>query len=86
MIEVDVVELIEYLKNTEETKNINYNFYTEKLNIRTDMTITLSEGFPPFKLEFELELNNSDSVSISYIHSTLIYSMFLFYILNFFLR
>lgn len=66
MIEIDVVELIEFLKNAEETKNINYNFHTDKLNIRTDMAITLSEGFPPFKLEFELKLNDTDSVSIGY--------------------
>lgn len=66
MIEVDVIELIEFLKNAEETKNINYNFYTEKFNVKTDMKIALSEGFPPFKLEFELKLNDTDSVSIGY--------------------
>lgn len=78
MIEVDVIELIEFLKNSEETKNINYNFYTEKLNIISDMTITLSEGFPPFKLEFELRSNDTDSVSIGYIHNIVVYLMILF--------
>lgn len=68
MIEVDAIELIEFLKNAEETKNINYYFYPGKLNIMTDMTITLSKGFPPFKLEFELKRNDTDSVSIGYIY------------------
>lgn len=46
--------------------NVNYNFYPDKLNIKTDLTITLSEGFPPFKLEFESELKDENIVSIDY--------------------
>jgi len=49
-----------------EKDNVNYNFYPNELNIKTDLTITLSEGFPPFKLEFELELKDENIVSIDY--------------------
>jgi len=52
------------LENIVEMDNVSYNFYLDKLNIKTDLTITLSEGFPPFKLEFELELKDENIVSI----------------------
>lgn len=52
------------MENIVETYNVNYNFYPDKLNIKTDLTITLSEGFPPFKLELELELKDENIVSI----------------------
>lgn len=44
--------------------NINYNFYQDKLNTKADLIITLSEGYPPFKLELELELKDENIVSI----------------------
>lgn len=50
-----------------ETCNVNYNFYPDKLNLKTDITITLSEEFPPFKLELELELKDENIVSIDFI-------------------
>jgi len=52
------------LENIVETYNVNYNFYPDKFNIKTDLTITLSEEFPPFKLELELELKDENIVSI----------------------
>lgn len=59
-IEVDVKNVIEYLENIGEMKNVNYNFYQDKLSIKADLIITLSEGFPPFKLELELELKDEN--------------------------
>ncbi|XP_022160320.1 uncharacterized protein LOC111026529 [Myzus persicae] len=59
-IEVDVKNVVEFLENIVEMDNVNYNFYPDKLNIKTDLTITLSDGFPPFKLEFESELKDEN--------------------------
>lgn len=61
-------ELINLLKNIseEEMKNINFYFYDENLKIKTEISITLTEGFPPFKLNFELDLKDADDVSIRY--------------------
>lgn len=59
-IEVDVKNVVEFLENNVETNNVNFYFYPEKLNIKTDLIIKLSEGFPPFKLEFELELKDEN--------------------------
>ncbi|XP_026813320.1 uncharacterized protein LOC113553924 isoform X2 [Rhopalosiphum maidis] len=59
-IEVDVKNIIEFLENIGEMNNINYNFYQDKLNTKADLIITLSEGFPPFKLELELELKDEN--------------------------
>ncbi|KAL5243318.1 hypothetical protein ACI65C_010728 [Semiaphis heraclei] len=59
-IEVAVKNVVEFLENMKETDNVNYNFYLDKLNIKTDLTIILSEGFPPFKLELELELKDQN--------------------------
>lgn len=61
-------ELINLLENIseEEMKNINFYFYDENLKIKTEISITLTEGFPPFKLKFELDLKDADDVSIGY--------------------
>ncbi|CAH1715597.1 uncharacterized protein LOC114127203 [Aphis gossypii] len=59
-IEVDVKNVIEYMKKIGEMKNVNYNFYQDNLSIKADLIITLSEGFPPFKLELELELKDEN--------------------------
>lgn len=61
-------ELINFLKNIseEEMENINFSFYDERLKIKTDISITLTKGFPPFKLNFELDLKDADDVSIVY--------------------
>lgn len=61
-------ELINLLKNIseEEMKNINFYFYDENLKIKTEISITLAEGFPPFKIKFELNLTDADDVSIEY--------------------
>lgn len=47
-------------------KNINFYFYDKNLKIKTEIIITLTEGCPPFKLEFELDLKDADDVSIEY--------------------
>lgn len=72
-IEVAVKNVVEFLENMKETDNVNYNFYLDKLNIKTDLTIILSEGFPPFKLELELELKDQNIVSINCISSQLLW-------------
>ncbi|XP_025196862.1 uncharacterized protein LOC112595766 [Melanaphis sacchari] len=59
-IEVDVKNVIKFLENIKEMNNVNYNFYQDKLSIKADLIITLSEGFPPFKLELELELEDEN--------------------------
>lgn len=65
MIEVEESNVVEFLQNIKDTNNINYEFYPEKYNIKVDMIITLTEGFHPFKLELELELKDSNYVSIN---------------------
>lgn len=52
------------MENIGEMNNVKCNFYPEKLNIKVDLLISLSEGFPPFKLEFEVELKDENNVSI----------------------
>lgn len=45
---------------------IHFNFYSENLIFKTEIDITLTEGFPQLKLKFELDLMNADDVSIYY--------------------
>jgi len=64
------------LENIGEMKNVNYNFYQDKLCIKADLIITLSEEFLPFKLELELELKDENIVSIN---CTYVISFFFFF-------
>ncbi|XP_001951900.2 uncharacterized protein LOC100163999 [Acyrthosiphon pisum] len=59
-IEVDVKNVVGFFESSGELYNVNYNFYPDKLNIKADLTITLSEEFPPFKLELDLELKDEN--------------------------
>lgn len=43
--------------------NIHFNFYTENLIFKTEIDITLTQGFPQLKLKFELDVINADNVS-----------------------
>jgi len=70
------------LENIVEPYNVNYNFYPNKLNIKADLIITLSEDFPPFKLELELELKDENIVSIDCIPLQFILGVLLIVQLN----
>lgn len=58
MIEVEIENVIEFLENIDDKNNVKYNFVKEKLKIEAIIVIELTEGFPPFILEFELELKD----------------------------
>lgn len=67
-VEVEAKHVIEFLEKIKESKNINYNFIpaTDK-EIKIEITIILSSGvsLSSFKLEFELELKDTECVSIN---------------------
>lgn len=65
-LEISENDLIHFLESisTEEMKNVNFNFHSKELNIKADIIITLTKGFPPLKLEFELDLMDNNFVSI----------------------
>jgi len=75
-IEVEVEDVIEFLENIQEENNINYNFYLEQLDIKTDIIITLKEGFSPFILEIKLELKDANYVCI-YTDNILLYKLYI---------
>lgn len=69
------------MENIGEMKNLNYNFYQDKLSVKANLIITLSEGFPPFKLELELELKDENIVSINCTYVILLFFFFFLFLL-----
>lgn len=64
MIEVEATDVIEFL--LKESNNVHFNFYPEQLDIRAEIIINLTEGFSPLILTLELDLWDSNHVSIVY--------------------
>lgn len=64
LIELEVSDVLKFFENLKESDNIIYKFYSDKTNIKTEIIVTLTEGFPPFKFELELELKDASDVSI----------------------
>lgn len=64
MIEVDVCDVVDLL--LQDTNKVQFNFCPEKFNIKAEIIVYLIDGLSPIILTLELELMDSNHVSIVY--------------------